>query len=159
MAAVDVIENEQVKDIVIAAIEKLKNELKNANDKDFAKTIIEYLVGRVKEDEHLASDVMQGHKTWKKCVNYLFEQARKQAGSSRSAAVRDDVVYEWAEDYYRKDDKAEEERKAKEAAARKQRKKEASKEKSKAKPAEDKPKKSPKEMDGQMDLFSMMGEA
>ena len=159
MAAVDVKENELVKDIVIAAVDKLKNELKNANDKDFAKTIIEYLIGRVKEDENLASDVMQRHKAWKKCVNYLFEQARKQAGNSRSAAVRDDVVYEWAEDYYRKDDKAEEERKAKEAAARKQREKEASKEKSKAKPAEDKPKKSPKEMDGQMNLFSMMGEA
>ena len=49
-----------------------------------------------------------------KCYQYINEQARKQA-KGNSCAVRDDVVYEWAEDYYHKDDKAEEEEKTKAA--------------------------------------------
>ncbi len=86
------------------------------------------------------------------------------------------MVYEWAEDYYHKDDKAEEEKKAMKAAERKkkeaERKEKAAekktlalqeadiyvkKEKTSDKPAEPKQQKNSKDMDGQMDLFSMMG--
>ncbi len=159
---------------------KLHDELKNADDKQFADPIIEYLLKRCSEDNGLAQDVMQEHKTWKKCMNYIFDRARKQAKGNR-AAVRDDVVYEWAEDYYHKDDKAEEEKKAKEAAERKKKederrekcakaaeKKKADKknvkqgvkkeDKAEGNPADlQNSKKNPKEIDGQMDLFSMMG--
>lgn len=162
------------------AKEKLREELEKADDKQFAEPVIEYLLKRCGEDNGLAQDVMQEHKTWKKCMNYIFDRARKQAKGNQ-AAVRDDVVYEWAEDYYHKDDKAEEERKAKEAAERKEKEEERRKKCMKAaekkatdkknvkqnakkedkveeKPAEKpKPKKAPKEIDGQMDLFSMMG--
>lgn len=159
------------------AKEKLEKEMKADKDKTFAEPVIGYLLERCEEDLGLAQDVVQEHKTWKKCFDYIYEQARKQAKGNR-AAVRDDVVYEWAEDYYHKDDKAEEERKAKEAAERKRKAKERKKkaaeqkktdknnlkratkkdEKAEEKPAETpKPRRNAKEMDGQMDLFSMMG--
>ena len=164
------------------ACEKLRAEQKKANNKQFAEPVINYLLKRCEEDNGLAQDVMQEHKTWAKCFDYIYSQARKQAKNARSTAVRDDVVYEWAEDYYHKDDKAEEEKKAKEAAGRKKKAEENKKkaaekkkttkkplekkatkeapkkeEKEAPKPAETKPKKNQKEMDGQMDLFSLMG--
>lgn len=157
--------------------EKLRGELEKADDKQFADPVIRYLIKRCGEDAGLAQDVMQEHKSWKKCYGYIFEQAQKQAKKERSIAVRSDVVFEWAEDYYHKDNQAEEEKKAREAAGRrkkeeerkrkaaeqhaaeKKKPKQAAKkeEKEKEKPAEpQEPKKNRKEIDGQMDLFSMM---
>ena len=83
---------------VVGAVTKLQEELKKAKDKEFAKPVIEHLTKRCQESESLASDVCQDHKTWEKCYKYIYEQARKQAKGG-SCAVRDDVVYEWAEDY------------------------------------------------------------
>jgi len=110
-----VAKKENAKSIKQRAEEKLKKELAAAKDKSFADPIIGYLLERCREDEGLAEDVVQDHKTWQKCFDYIYSQARKQAQGS-CAAVRDDVVYEWAEDYYHKDDRAEEEKKAKKAA-------------------------------------------
>lgn len=158
------------------AIDKLEKEKASAKEKDFAEPIIGYLLKRCEEDSGLAEDVLQEHKTWKKCFNYIFEKAKKQAVGN-CAAIRDEVVYEWAEDYYHKDDKAEEEKKAKEAAERRKKaevqRKEAAKKKSDKKEtvsktqkrakvevkekAQSQPKKKPNELEGQMDLFSMMG--
>ena len=161
-----------------AAVEKLEKELRDAKDKTFAKPVIGFLIGRCRESESLAEDICQSHKTWDKCYTYIFERARKQS-NSRSAVIRDEVVYEWAEDYFHLDDKAAEEAKAKKAAeqvkkgkgaAAKKRKEMKEKQKeAKAKPVvqkaekpvtekkEDKPKKKGKEIEGQMDLFSLMG--
>lgn len=161
---------------------KLHDELKNADDKQFADPIIGHLLKRCEEDDGLAQDVMQEHKTWEKCYEYIFKQAQKQAKNARSAAVRYDVVYEWAEDYYHRDDKAEEEKKAKKEVERKkksaEKKKQDTEKKGKAtsvKPpksgkAEEKktavsepkrevqkPKSKKNELDGQIDFFSMMG--
>lgn len=97
---------------VVGAVTKLQEELKKAKDKSFADPIIKHLIERCRESESLASDVCQDHKTWEKCYKYIYEQARKQAKGS-SCAVLDDVVYEWAEDYFHKDDKAEEDKKLK----------------------------------------------
>lgn len=170
----------------LVAKEKLEKELKAAKDKNFADPVIGYLLKRCEEDEGMAEDVAQEHKTWDKCFNYIYEQAKKQA-TGNFAAVRDDVVYEWAEDYYRKDDKAEEEKKAKKAAEEKAKREKSVAEKKAAandktakaatglspnkdkkvdkpdsakeeKPKEQpKPKKSSKDMEGQLDMFSMMG--
>ena len=157
---------------VVGAVTKLQEELKKAKDKSFADPIIKHLIERCRESESLASDVCQDHKTWEKCYKYIYEQARKQAKGS-SCAVRDDVVYEWAEDYFHKDDKAEEDKKAKEAAERKKKQDEKTKTDSKkkevSKPAvepekkteapkpETKPKRNNKDMDGQLDMFSLLG--
>ena len=109
--------------------------------------------------------MLQKHKNWKKCFDYIYEQARKQATGNR-AAVRDDVVFEWAEDYFHKDDKAEEEKKAKKEVSKKpdQKKKTERTVKSKEKPVkenvspknEEKPKKND-DIDGQIDIFSLLG--
>lgn len=153
---------------VVGATTKLQEELKKAKEKEFAEPVIEYLIERCKESESLAADICQDHKTWDKCCKYVYEEARKKL-SGKSGPVRDDVVFEWAEDYYRKDDKAEEEKKAKEAAEKKEaeKKKKKAAEKKTAKPVKEKvqgvqkpkpqPKKNNKDMDGQMDLFSLMG--
>lgn len=160
------------------AEEKLKKELAAAEDKSFADPIIGYLMERCWEDEGLAEDVVQEHKTWQKCFDYIYSQAGKQK-KGNCAFVRDDVVYEWAEDYYHKDDKAEEEKKEKKAAEDKaKRATDASAKKTKsaaerktvrakntsnkaervpAPPEPTKPKRNGKEMDGQLNMFSMMG--
>lgn len=151
---------------------KLQEELQKSNNKDFAKPVIEHLIERCKDSESLSSDVCQNHKTWEKCFSYIYEQARKQA-KGNSCAVRDDVVYEWAEDYFHKDDKAEEDKKAKEAAERKKKQEEKTKTDSKKKEVskstaepekkteapkpEAKPKRNNKDMDGQLDMFSLLG--
>ncbi len=163
----------------LAAREKLEKELEGAKDKNFAKPIINYLMERCGEDEGMAEDIAQAHKTFQKCSDYIYGQAKKLAVGN-CAAVKDDVVYEWAEDYYRRDDKAEEEKKAKQAAEAKVRrertaanrknskkkqlasqkagtytKKEKTEDKLEKRPV--KSKRNSKEMEGQMDLFSMMG--
>ncbi len=159
---------------VDGAIAKLQAELEKAKEKEFAKPVIEYLLERCRQSESLAADICQSHKTWEKCYKYIYEEARKKL-NSKSGPVRDDVVFEWAEDYFHL-----EEKKAKEEAERK--KKAAEKKKQDAekkrkityerppkyemaeekKPAVSnlqrevqKPKKN--EIDGQMDIFSLMG--
>lgn len=170
--------SENASDVKERAIKKLEDELKNAKDKSFADPIIKYLMGRCEEDKGLSEDILQKHKTWEKCLGYVYSLARKQA-SGNCAAVRDEVVYEWAEDYYHKNDKAEEAEKAKKAEEAKKKaaervaksKVDAGKPKSEKKAAQEKQKvpasaekteekktrRNSKDLEGQMDMFSMMG--
>ena len=103
---VEVAEAENAKPVKQKAREKLEAEKKKATQKNFADPVITYLMKRCEEDQGLAEDVMQEGKTWNKCFSYIVEQARKQSNGS-SAAVEDQVVYEWAEDYYHKYEKPE----------------------------------------------------
>ena len=99
-------EAENAKLVKQKARKKLEAEKKKATQKNFADSVIAYLSKRCEEDQGLAEDVMQEGKTWNKCFNYIVEQARKQS-NGRSTAVEDQVVYEWAEDYYHKYEKPE----------------------------------------------------
>lgn len=178
-------ESKNPEDVKERAKKKLEDELKKENDKTFAEPVIGYLLKRCEEDEGLAQDVIQNHKTWSKCFDYIYAQARKQTKGNR-CAVRDEVVFEWAEDYYHKDDKTEKENKTQKTADRK---KEDAKKKSDVKTQQktvqdknpddkkneatqkdvkkvDVPKKAPiidklkpkkNEMEGQLDMFSLMG--
>lgn len=103
---VEAAEAENAKPVKQKAREKLEAEKKKATQKNFADPVITYLMKRCEEDQGLAEDVMQEGKTWNKCFNYIVEQARKQS-NGRSTAVEDRVVYEWAEDYYHKEEKPE----------------------------------------------------
>lgn len=166
---------------VDGAIAKLQAELEKAKEKEFAKPVIEYLLERCRQSESLAADICQSHKTWEKCYSYIYEKARKKL-NSKSGPVRDDVVFEWAEDYFHLDDKALEEKKAKEEVERKkksaEKKKQDTEKKGKAtsvkspksgkaeekktavsepKREVQKPKSKKNELDGQIDFFSMMG--
>lgn len=103
---IEAAEAENAKPVKQKAREKLEAEKKKATQKNFADPVITYLMKRCEEDQGLAEDVMQEGKTWNKCFSYIVEQARKQS-NGRSAAVEDQVVYEWAEDYYHKYEKPE----------------------------------------------------
>lgn len=99
------------------ALKKLESQFNAEKDpvrKQFAKPVLEYMKKRCQEDEGLCRDVLQEHKTWNDCYSYITATARKHI-KGNAGAVLDQTVYEWAEDYFRKDDKAEaEERKKKE---------------------------------------------
>ena len=103
----ETIEAEDTKSIKQKAKEKLEAEKKKATQKNFADPVIAYLLKRCEEDQGLAEDVVQDGKTWKKCFDYIVDQARKVPRSGSGVAVEDHVVYEWAEDYYHKEEKPE----------------------------------------------------
>lgn len=103
---IEAAEAENAKPVKQKAREKLEAEKKKATQKNFADPVVTYLMKRCEEDQGLAEDVMQEGKTWNKCFSYIVEQARKQS-NGRSTAVEDQVVYEWAEDYYHKYEKPE----------------------------------------------------
>ena len=180
-------EEENAKPVKQRAKEKLEKELQSAKDKGFADPVIKYLLERLEQSDSFAADICQPHKTWDKCNEYIYKQAEKQATGGR-CAVRSDIVFEWAEDYYHKDDKAEEAKKAEEQRKKQEKAKTPEKKKvpektatkkpgksekadakkpEKKKPvdkapvekpkAEPKHKKSGNDMEGQMNLFSMMG--
>ena len=186
-------DNESTEKGIDEAVKKLQGELKSAKE-GYAEPILSHMIDRCKESETLADAVCQTHKTWEKCFKYIMDQARK-LKSGNCAMVKDSIVYEWAEDYYRLDDKALEEKKTKEAKEREKKQKadqqkrldgmkkraekkakavekdkvakEAPKPETKLEAKVDKPKKEPEkkeapkrrsnELEGQMDLFSMMG--
>lgn len=108
---VEAAEAENAKPVKQKAREKLEAEKKKATQKNFADPIITYLLKRCEEDQGLAEDVMQDGKTWNKCFDYIVNQARKQS-NGKSTAVEDRVVYEWAEDYYHKEEKPEPDKRA-----------------------------------------------
>lgn len=86
---------------------KLEVEKEKAKQKNFADPVIAYLLKRCEEDQGLAEDVVQESKTWDKCFNYIVDQARKISRNGNGVAVEDHTVYEWAEDYYHKEEKPE----------------------------------------------------
>lgn len=162
-------------DVVAKAKQKLEEEVKKAKDKEFADPIIRHLLKRCEEDPGMAEDILQAYKTWLKCFAHIRGEAKKRADGN-CAVVRDDLVYEWAEDYFRMDDKALEEKKEKERKAQEEKRKaEAAKKKSgsgkqkkkadakketeeKKTPAPEKNGRAPKnkEPEGQMSLFDLL---
>lgn len=170
-------------DLSIKAIRKLNDELNKLSDhsKCFAEPCINYLKKRCKEEDGICEDILLPHKTWAKCYKYIYNQAEKLL-HRRNGPVCDDTVFEWAEDYFRQDDKAIEEQKAEEEAKRNEKqskavtqanikpraaklsppKKEKGTDKPTAKPSTKPDEKAPrkkrtKDIEGQMDIFSIMG--
>jgi len=82
------------------AVDKLNEELKKSKNKEYAKMIIDYLIGRCKEDAGFGDDVLRKEKTFDGCFSYIKDKARSKAVNG-CAAIKDETVYEWAEDYYR----------------------------------------------------------
>lgn len=159
-------------DVAENAKEKLKKELKDAKAKGFADPIISHLLKRCDEDKKLAQDIMQEHKTWKKCFDYIYALARNQKKENAAcAAVPADVVFGWVEEYYRKDDAAEEKKKAEQKAAQQTKQKPATAEKKADAKQESKgpepkklekshePKANKKGLNGQLSLFDILGGA
>ncbi len=155
-------DSENTSDVQEEAKKKLEDELKNAKNKLFAAPVIKYLLGRCEGNKGLSEDILQRHKTWEKCLDYIYSLARKQA-TRNCAVIRDEVVYEWAEDYYHKDDKAEERAaRAKENMGNPKTENKVAQEKQKSSVLADKAEKkqirrNDTDLEGQMDMFSMMG--
>ena len=158
-------------DLKDKAKKKLEQELKESSNIGFAEPIINYLQTRIQESNALASDICQDHKSCGRCLNYIYEKAREEL-SGKNGAIRDDVVYEWAEDYYHKDDKEEVEKELKESKGKAKKIEPIQKEEPKPnnlgyeKPVREakkdiKPagtgKKKNENIDGQLDMFSLLG--
>ena len=153
------------------AKQKMEQELKESNNKGFAEPIINYLQKRIQESDALASDICQDHKSCGRCLNYIYEKAREEL-SGKNGAIRDDVVYEWAEDYYHKDDKEEVEKELKESEGKAKKIEPIQKEEPKPNNLDSEKhdkevkkdsksagvgKKKNKNVDGQLDMFSLLG--
>ena len=168
------------------AIAKLEAEVKKISDKYermSAEHCIDFLKNRCSEDTAICEDILQEHKTWEKCYMYVLDQAEKELNRT-NGMVWHDTVFEWVEDYFHLDDESIEKYLAKKAEIRKakltgvnqkageiqkktvEKKKEGYVKKEKtskaeiaAKVPEEKPvrKKKTQDIEGQMDLFSMMG--
>lgn len=165
----------------VAAKKKYENSMKACKlheKRYFEGPIKEHMFHRFEEDGGFCEDFLQEQKTFQKCIKYMIEKARESVPKSEMQAMVEGSVYlEWMEDYFRKDDKAEEEKKAKKAAGDKAKREKSAAERKTAKAkgnvdktqkvsallkteapkAPSKPKKNGKEMDGQLDLFAMMG--
>lgn len=88
------------------AIQKLTEMLGRKPDGN-KQTIISYLQGRVGESESLARDVLKDGKNWNGCWNFIYSMASKAPRTGGCACIEDGQVFEWAEDYFRTEEKPE----------------------------------------------------
>ena len=70
-----------------------------------AEKIVEYLKTRIAEDEGLAEDILREGKNWNGCNRYLYSVAKKAAQGANGFYAEGGTILEWAEDYFRKEDK------------------------------------------------------
>lgn len=98
-----------------SAEQKVRKELESLGEslRKFLQPVADYIIRRSSEDKGMAEDVCREHKTLARLNDHLRKEARAYA-SGQCVAVPDSVVFEWAEDYYRMDDKAMEEKAKKE---------------------------------------------
>ena len=87
-------------DKMFAGIDK-----KEDQQRFLAEQIVKHFKERISEDEGLAEDILKADKTWDKCNSYLYSMARKAANGKKGYYASDSTIFEWAEDYFREDDK------------------------------------------------------
>jgi len=101
------------------AIKKINDEFEGLSSENRvpAAPIVKYLTERLQgeNDEELAANVMQEHKTMHKCFDFVYEQAKNHLGS-KNGWIEDGEVYAMAVDYFTMDDAELERKKAEEAA-------------------------------------------
>lgn len=78
---------------------------KSKQQRFLAEKIVEYMKNRISEDEGLAEDVLKKSKSWDGCNGYLYSMAKKAAGNATGYCAEGETILEWAEDYFRKEDK------------------------------------------------------
>ena len=160
---VETAEKANAGDVQAKAKQKLEEELKHTNDKNFSGLVINHLLRRCEEDPEMAAAVVQEHKTFEKCGKYIIDKARTRADHKffflgGVAAISSDEVFGWAEEYFRLDDKAIEEQKEKERREQEEkRKSEAAKKKKTASKPEKTAKKNFKAVKGQKKTASKPG--
>lgn len=105
------------------ASEKLREEMLALDDKYFADIVAWHMIRKSGEDEELSEQILKKHKSLQRCLDYVtgkaFEAAKaqtKQKGLERvpqntGLALTEKEVFPWAEEYYRKQDENETEKK------------------------------------------------
>lgn len=118
-------------------------------DKKYAQAIANYLLNRIETDECLKAKLEETNKTLKGCVEYIKEEARKEA-EDNVAIIEDSQVYEWAVHYFL-EDSLDSEPKAKSS------KKKNDEQEKQSTPKVSKPKKDIKEkLDEQLSVFDLL---
>ncbi len=122
------------------AIDKIQSEMKQ-NKTEYKTAVGKFIISQCEENEEFSNAVLKKEKTLEGCMKDIVSKARKMA-KNKVAVVEDSKVYQWAADYYMpgssKTVKAIQEEKPKVDR----------------KPKENK--KDKNEIEGQMDLFSML---
>lgn len=122
-------------------------------DKKYAQAIANYLLNRIETDECLKAKLEETNKTLKGCVEYIKEEARKEA-EDNVAIIEDSQVYEWAVHYFLEDSLDCEK---KEKSSKNKNDDEVVKEKKQSTPKATKPKKDIKEkLDEQLSVFDLL---
>jgi len=106
-----------MKEAAVNKINSSKGEVKHSWMSDLIEPISIYLLGRLENDndDELATWVVQEHKTYQKCINFVADQCHKHL-NGKPGQISDNEVYLMAIDYFRADD-AELERQKKAAEA------------------------------------------
>lgn len=145
--------------------------------------IIQYITEKCEADPKYNTLVLQEHKTWKRCYDFMMKKARTMAAKgSNGLLVEGETILKWIDEYYKKNDKAQfEKKKEKNQKPAEEKKKEVDKtaqkakekpepdsealgkwlvEKSETKPAEEKKgdqdlEKQESNVDEQIDMFSV----
>lgn len=80
------------------------------NDPQFGDVIGQYLLENCGDSE-FSRRVLQNHKTLQRCIEYLMKKAREMVTNEEGkrpqktcVAVGEDMVYQWASEYYELDD-------------------------------------------------------
>lgn len=137
--------------VILQAIEKLNSEVKSEKNNKNISLIAEYLIQQCNDNQELAAKVLLDGKTLKGCLNHVIGQA-KNVKHGNVAVVDSETVFSWATKYYISNLKEK-------GKVGKVDKTESNTNKTEQieDPKPVKSKKKSKEMEGQLDLFSMMG--
>lgn len=98
--------------IMEQAVAKLNTELKGTKLPHMEKPVVEYVLTAM--NEQLAAHIMLSHKTLKKCMDYIRDEARKKL-HGKNGYLPDQAVFDMAIAYFNLDDAEEEKKKAEKA--------------------------------------------
>ena len=89
---------------------KLLDEMGLLNDPQFGDVIGQYLLENCGDSE-FSRQILQNHKSLQRCIEYLMKKAQEMVTDEEGhqprkacVAVSQDMVYQWAEEYYELDD-------------------------------------------------------
>lgn len=82
-------------------IEQLKTD---RNSHIPSEPISKFLINKANEDSEFAKFILIETKSMKKCFDYVEKEVIKELQKTKSGWIDDDVVYNWAVDYFKTDD-------------------------------------------------------
>lgn len=166
---------EKIKDEVEAEYKAAKGKEVEDVMRNQMTPIVQYVSGKCEEDPDYNALVIQDHKTWKRCYQFMMKKAQEMAAKgSTGLLVEGNTILKWIDEYYKLDDKKQAEKEAAGSQKRKVNDKKSAKNKNTAKNdskakiqsnkvaseatqhAPSNPGKKKKEIEGQFSLFDFM---